>query len=119
MGGDAGGDMITGIHRIGKIRPHQGRVFSGGEWLQVQTAQAFQASGHADQAPAMGGQKVNLLRCAMLGGENEVSFILALLIVNQDNRLTGGDGLDNFRDGGNWDTHFRSIAKSLKILIQK
>src|SRR6266480_1083662 len=53
---------------------------------------------HADQAAAVLGKKIDLLRRDEVGGENQVALVLALLVVHQDHDLAGADRRDDAGD---------------------
>ena len=59
---------------------------------------AFLAEREADQAAAMAGHEVDRFGRHLLGGDRQVAFILAILVVHQDDHLALTEVFENFLD---------------------
>ncbi len=53
---------------------------------------------HADQAAAVRGHEVDDLRRHLLGRDRQVAFVLAILVVDDDDHLAAADGVDGVLD---------------------
>src|SRR4051812_14737778 len=84
MGGDARGDASTaGVNGNGKRRTAQCTVV----WRhgsQFELVEPFASHRQADQAASMRGHEVDGLWSNHLGGHRQISFVLAILIVDDD-----------------------------------
>jgi len=58
---------------------------------QVETPAAFFRQGHADQAAAVPRHEIDVLGLAVHGGNDEITFILAILVVHDDDHLAAAN----------------------------
>ena len=89
-GGDAGGDSLAGFDRLG-----EGGTEAGGVLLrhgrQAQVVGTLLGEGEADEAAAVAGHEVDSLGSDVLGGQGEIAFVLAVLVVDHDDHAAGLD----------------------------
>jgi len=52
----------------------------------------------ADEPPAVLGHEVHVLRRAVARGEDKIAFVLAVLVIHDDDHLARADILDYFLD---------------------
>src|SRR6266478_782478 len=97
VGGGAGGHAPASVHadreggaeRRGIVRDHH---------RDLQLVEALAEHGHADEPAPVLGHEVDRLRGRLLGGHEQVAFVLAVLVVDHDEHATGADLLDAFLD---------------------
>src|SRR5678816_4398516 len=95
--GDAGtGDVLRldrdaegGLEARGVLRHHL---------RDVELFETLLRHRHADQAAALGGHEVDDLGRDLLGGDGEVSLVLAVLVVDDDDHPAFAEGLDGVLD---------------------
>src|SRR5208282_1209891 len=97
VGRDSGGYAIARVNRFAKSGPVLRGVLAG-HGTQVEVVEPFFGHGQADEAASMLGHEVDGFGSNLLGGEGEVAFILAILVVNHYNHSSGADLFDR---GGN------------------
>ena len=97
-GGDAGGDAVAGIDGFAEGGSVGGGIVVG-HGAEAQVVAALGGERDADQAPAVLGHEVDLLRCDFLCRDGEVAFVFAVLVVHDDNHAALADFLDGFFDG--------------------
>ena len=89
------------LHRIDGDREH--RSHDGGvivdHGMQVQLIQTLTLHGHTDEPPSVLGHEVDCLRRHLLGGHDEIAFVLPILIVHHDDDLALAKLLDGLVDG--------------------
>ena len=68
---------------------------------QVQALAALARQRQADQAAGVARHEVDRLGRDVVGGEDQVAFVLAVLLVDQDDHAAGGELGDDFLDRGN------------------
>src|SRR6185436_8197127 len=98
MGGDAGGDALGSLDRDGEVGAVAGAVLLDHR-PQPEALGVRLGDRHADQAAAVRGEEVDLLRGDEARGEYEVALVLAILVVDQHDDLAGLDGGDDVGDG--------------------
>jgi uncharacterized RDD family membrane protein YckC len=82
-GRDAGGDAFAGFDGFGECGAEAGGVVLG-HGAEAHVVGTLFGEGEADEAAAEAGHEVNGLGGTELGGEGEVAFVLAVLIVDDD-----------------------------------
>jgi len=97
-GGDAGRHLAAGLDR-----DREGGAEGGGVVLhhqrQVEVAAALLAERQADQPAAVLGHEVDRRRGDLLGRDGEVPFVLAVLVVDDDDDLAAAKACDRLLDG--------------------
>src|SRR5204863_8598835 len=68
---------------------------------QVKLVTTLFGQRQADQAAGVPGHEIDDLRSDLLGSANEVAFILAIFVVNDDDHASVADVGDGFFDGRN------------------
>ena len=87
-GGDAGSDAFAGLDGLREGGAEaRGVVLRHG--AEAHVVCAFLGEGEADEAAAEAGHEVDGFGGAELGGEGEVAFVLAVLVVDEDDHATG------------------------------
>ncbi len=66
---------------------------------QVELAAAFLGQRQADQAAGFAGHEADRGRGAGIGGQQDVAFVLAIFVIDQDDHLAGPEILDDRFDG--------------------
>ena len=83
IGGDSGGDALGGLDGDGEVGAVA--VFGVGDHQrQIQLTAALPGQGETDQAPAVGSHEIDVLRAHHGSGHDEIAFVLAILIVHDD-----------------------------------
>ena len=67
----------------------------------LQLVEALAGQRHADQAAAVRHHEVDRCRRNLLRGDREVAFVLAILVVHDDDHLAAADGVDRRFDRRN------------------
>jgi len=67
---------------------------------EVEVVAAVLGKRHADEAAAVLGHEVDGVGSDFLGGHGEVAFVLAVLVVNEDDHAALTDFFDSFFHGG-------------------
>ena len=96
-GGDSGGACIC-INRDG-IRSTAHVFIPAHHRWQVQTLAVFRQQRHANITRGIAHHKSYELRCCKLRGENQVTLILTVLVVNYNYCLAGSDIRNRLLDG--------------------
>ncbi len=103
---DARGDLALGSDRAVKRRALLGGVLVG-HGRDAERSESLTRQRHADEAAAVARHEVDGLGRDLLGGHDEVAFVLAVLVVDHDEHAACanlGDGLLDRRRtaGGSW-----------------
>jgi len=109
-GRDTGGDAFRGFNRLAKggaktrgvARRHHG---------QVQGVADLGAEGKADQAAGVLGHRVDDIGRDHFGRDGEIAFVLAVLVVDDDEHSSSLEVLNRFGNAGEWHVNTR-IQKS-------
>ncbi len=89
-GGDAGGDAFACLDGLSECGAEAGGVvLRHGEEAQV--VGALLSECEADEAAAVAGHEVDGLGGDVLGGEGEVAFVFAVLVVDDNDHAAGAD----------------------------
>ena len=94
---DAGGDALARLDAHGE-RGRQARFVALRHQRQAELLDPLAGQRQADQAAAVLGHEVDLLGVAVLGRDHEVAFVLAALVVDQDEHLAALGDLDDLLD---------------------
>src|SRR5690606_33995054 len=78
---------------------------------------ALGGEGKTDQAARMGGHEVHVLRADHVGGDDEVTLVLAILVVHEDDHLALTDVFDQFFNGIQF--HGRAFQSARKPFLDK
>src|SRR3990170_792032 len=108
-GRNAGGGVVLGVHRNG-----EGSAVLGGVVLDhegyLKLVQPLPDDGHADKAPGMPGHEVDGLGGDLFCGYGQVSLILAVVVVHDDEKVAFPDLFYSFFDSGKG--HFLTPAQN-------
>ncbi|MCY1279753.1 hypothetical protein D9M69_553830 [compost metagenome] len=96
-GGDAGGHAFGGFDGHGELGAEAGAVARRHQ-RQLQQLAALAGHRHADQATGEAGHEVDVLGLHALGGHDQVAFVLAILVIHEDDHLALADVFDQFFD---------------------
>ena len=102
VGGDSGGDTFARFDSFSKCGAEAGGVLVG-HGAEAEVVSALLGEGKADEASSVTGHEVDGLGSDELGGKSEVAFILAVLVVDNDDHAAGADffqGSGNIGEGG-------------------
>ena len=89
-GGDAGGDAFAGFDGLSEGGAEaRGVLLRHGEEAQV--VGALFGEGQADEAAAVAGHEVDGFGRDVLGGQGQVAFVLAVLVIDHDHHAAGAD----------------------------
>ena len=96
-GADAGGNPARRVHahleigfeRLAVLRHHP---------LDAQLLQPVGRGGHADQATAVLGHEIDCLGCGVFSGHDQIAFILAVGVIDDDDQLAFTQVLDHRLD---------------------
>ena len=99
--GNAGGHALARIDGFaeggaevgGVVRRHQG---------QAESVAALAGQREADQAAAEGGHEIDDFGRHLFGGDGQVAFVLAILVVDDDQHAPGASFLDSLGNGREW-----------------
>ena len=96
-GRDAGADSPPGIHGDGECGSVAGgvRIHHHGD---LQLVEPLADDGHADEAAAETRHEVDGLRRHLLRRDSEVSLVLTILVVDDNDELSGLEFRDRFRN---------------------
>ncbi len=94
---DAGGDAFAGFDGLGEGGAEAGGVVLG-HGTEAHVVGALFGEGEADEAAAEAGHEVDGFGGAELGGDGEVAFVLAVLVVDEDDHATGLELVEGFGD---------------------
>src|SRR6266446_6069597 len=97
VGGGSGGHAPAGVH-ADREGGAERRGVVGDHHRDLQLVEALAEHGHADEPAPVLGHEVDRLRGRLLGGHEQVAFVLAVLVVDHDEHATGADLLDAFLD---------------------
>ena len=110
-GADAGGHAGRGVDRDGEV----GSELAGGRValrVQAEALGPVLGHGHADQPPGEPGHEVDQVGRDLLGGADDVAFILAVLVVDEHDHLAGGDVFQDLFNRGKAHSVSPSSSKS-------
>jgi hypothetical protein len=113
--GDAGRYALGGLDRHGEVGAVRGPVH-GGHRRKVQLSRPCVGDRHADETAAEACHEIDRVGRHAIGGEHEVPFVFAILLVDEHDhppRLHLGDDLDN-----RCDRHRSSLEQATDILPQ-
>jgi len=96
---DAGGNAKARVDRFGK-RGAVDRGVYGRHEGQVQLIATLFGERKANEAAAVLGHEVDGVGRNLFGGHGEVAFVLAVLVVNEDDHAALANFFDGFFDGG-------------------
>jgi hypothetical protein len=105
-GGDAGGDAFLGLNRDRKRGAERGAV-AAAHRLQTEVIDALVAERETDQTATIGGHEIDRRGCGHLRGDDKVTFVLAIFVIDEDIHATVARFLDDFLDA---DQHRRFVA---------
>ena len=96
-GADAGGNPARRVHahleigfeRLAVLRHHP---------LDAQLLEPVGRGGHADQATAVLGHEIDCLGCGVFSGHDQIAFILAVGVIDDDDQLAFTQVLDHRLD---------------------
>ena len=98
--GNARRGTIHGIDGYGEARAVQRRIdLFADHGGHLQFFQAFARGRKADQSTAVPGHEIDGRRCRSFGGHDEIAFVFAVFVVDDNQYAPGLDLLDRFRDG--------------------
>ncbi len=66
---------------------------------QIELVAAFGGHGDADQAATESRHEVDRFRGHLVGGKDQITFVLTVLVVDDDDLLASADALDGLFDG--------------------
>ena len=95
--GDAGGDAFAGFDGLGEGGAEAGGIVLG-HGTEAHVVGTLFGEGEADEAAAEAGHEVDGFGGAELGGDGEVAFVLAVLVVDDDDHATGFKLVEGFGD---------------------
>ncbi len=98
-GRDAGGDALGGLDGNGEIGAVR-RAVAGDHQRQVELAAALGGQRQADQATAEPGHEVDGLGRDEIGCQDQVTFVFAVFLIDQDDHPAGADFGNDFFDCG-------------------
>src|SRR6185295_17112268 len=104
---NAGGDALGGFDGVGEVGAVARAVFAHHR-LQAEPRRVRAGERHADQAAAVGGEEIYLLRGDEIRGKDEVALVLAVLVVDQHDDIAGaqiGNDLGSGTDGSFFAPH--------------
>jgi hypothetical protein len=96
-GADPGGDPFAGLDRD-RERGLERRLVLGRHQLQAEFVAALRRQSEADQPAPLLGHEVDRLGRRELGGEGQVTLVLAVLVVADDHHPSGADLLQRLFD---------------------
>ena len=85
---DAGGDAVAGVHRDRVRGPHEFAVVRGHQ-RDPEPVEGRSGHGRAHVATGVADEEPHQLRGRLAGGEDDVAFVLAVLVIDDDDRLPG------------------------------
>ena len=101
-GGDARGDAFGGLDRQREVGA-QRRAVVAHHQRQVQLPAAFLSQRQADEPAAVPRHEVDGLGSGEFRGDDQITFILALLLVHQNDHAPGANLVDDLGDRGDAD----------------
>ena len=112
---DTGGDAYPRVDGFREC----GAVHGSVDWRherKVEFVAALFGEGHADQTTAVLGHEIDGLGRDFFGGHGEVTFVFAVLIVDEDDHAALANLFDGFFDGSE---HFRSVSRGKRIVVRR
>ncbi len=94
---DAGSHAFAGLDGLGERGAEAGGIVLG-HGTEAHVVGTLFGEGEADEAAAEAGHEVDGFGGAELGGDGEVAFVLAVLVVDQDDHATGLELFEGFGD---------------------
>ena len=104
--GNAGGDAFGRFDRHGEIGV-VARTVVADHRRQAQLFAALARQRQADQSPRLARHEVDVFGPHFFGGHDEVAFVLAVFVVDDDDHAAGADFVDDFADRR--EAHERSL----------
>ncbi|MNM47980.1 hypothetical protein D3C81_589570 [compost metagenome] len=99
MRGDAGGDAFGGLDADREVGLElRGIGLHHRRQTEVGGAGAGQRQAH--QATAVGDHEIDVRRLDQLGGHDQITFVLTVLVIDDDDHATGADFFQQFGNGG-------------------
>ena len=108
-GADAGADAVAGVHRD-RVRRAQLVLVVRGHQRDLEPLQHGARHRHADHAAGVADREGHQLGRRLGGGEDDVALVLAVLVVDHDHRLAGGDVGDGPLDGVQAHAHAATVS---------
>ncbi len=99
LGADAGGGAVDGVDRLHKGAAEGVAAVARGHAAQVERGEALGRQRDADEAAPVEGHEVDGLGIGLLGGDDQIALVLAMLIVGDNDHLAGTDGVQHLGDG--------------------
>jgi len=82
------------------------RIPPNHEW-ETETIRSLRQNRSTNKTAPVRGHEINHLRRDFLSGTDEIAFILTILVINDNDKLTGADVCDDFLDGAKRVFRFR------------
>ena len=83
---DTGTNRIGGIDRHRKVGLVLRSIISNHEW-DAELARPLRSDWHTDQTAGFTGEEIDDFRRDFLGGDDQITLVLAVLVVHQDDHL--------------------------------
>ncbi len=83
-------NAFLGVDGYGERGFEPGRVFVDHE-RQLELGQPLRCQGEADEPAPVAAHEIDDLGCDLLGGDHQVAFVFAVLIVDDDDQASGAD----------------------------
>ena len=112
-GADAGGDSDARVDRFAE-RGAVNRSVDRRHERQVELVAALLGEREANEAAAVLSHKVDGFRRDFFGGHGEVAFVLAVLVVNEDDHAAVANFFDGLFDGAKWS--FDCVSHGIGLL---
>ena len=115
-GGDAGGDAEPAF-RVDADREGGGQLLGVplGHLGQAELVAALSGQGQADQTPSVQGHEVDRLGRDQLGRADQITLVLAVLVVRDDDDLAVAQVVDRQFDGAESSGHARRQSLRAKV----
>ena len=97
-GRDAGRRDVLRVDRHGEGGLEPRRVLVH-DHRDVELVEALPGHRQADQAPSVAGHEVDRVRRDLVGGDGQIAFVLAILVVDHDQHAAAAERLDRLVDG--------------------
>ncbi|MCY1450942.1 hypothetical protein D9M71_677830 [compost metagenome] len=98
IGRDAGGDTLGRLDADGEVGLEL-RGIGLHHRRQAQVGGALAGERQAHQAAAVGDHEVDVRRLDQLGGHDQVAFVLAVFVIDDDHHAAQADVLEDLGDG--------------------
>src|SRR5690606_37549519 len=110
---DTGSHTLGGLDGNGELGAETGAVARRHQW-QLEQLAALAGHRHADQAAGEAGHEVDVLGGDAFGGDDDIAFVLAVLVIHEDDHLAGADVFDQFFGG--IERH-RGVSSILQVAV--